>query len=247
MLKFGLACEGVTDQAVIENILCGFYNDKNLKSEIKAFQPLFDATQHKQLEGEFGGWEELLKHLSTKRFRESVINTEHMIIQIDTDISEHPNFDVSQHNLSTEALIEKVVERLITQIDSKRAFYAKNREKIIFAISVHSLECWILPLYKSSKSEKISGCFETLQRESKKIKVIKDYKTYEKLTHNFLKQKNLMKITSQNSSLQIFINKLPKNKLLAKLKSFKWSMIEKKLFLKDFNYQWIEFCKKSNI
>ena len=215
MLKFGLACEGVTDQAVIENILCGFYNNKNLKSEIKAFQPLFDATQHKQLEGEFGGWEELLKHLSTKRFRESVINTEHMIIQIDTDISEHPNFDVSQHNLSTEALIEKVVERLIAQIDSKREFYQKHKEKIIFAISVHSLECWILPIYESNKKEKIIGCEEKLKKAvvkvSKKLKVEKNYNNYDKLSQKFLKQKNLIKIASQNSSLQIFINKLPKN------------------------------------
>ena len=38
MLKFGLACEGVTDQAVIENILCGFYNDKELRQEIKSFK-----------------------------------------------------------------------------------------------------------------------------------------------------------------------------------------------------------------
>jgi len=210
MLKFGLACEGVTDQAVIENILCGFYKDKNLKSEIKAFQPLFDATQQKQLEGEFGGWEILLKFLSTKRFRQEVINNHYMIIQIDTDISEHPNFNVSQHNLSVEELIEKVVERLILEIDSKKEFYSKYKERIIFAISVHSLECWLLPLYKSSKNGKISGCFETLQRESKKIKVIKDYKTYEKLSHDFLKYKKLINIASKNSSFQVFINRLPK-------------------------------------
>ena len=68
MLKFGLACEGVTDQAVIENILCGFYNDKELRQEIKSFQPLFDATQKKQLDGEFGGWEELFSFIANKAF-----------------------------------------------------------------------------------------------------------------------------------------------------------------------------------
>jgi hypothetical protein len=209
MLKFGLACEGVTDQAVIENILCGFYSDRNLKSEIKAFQPLFDATQQKQLEGEFGGWEILLKFLSTKRFRQEVINNKYMIIQIDTDISEHPNFDVSQHDLSIEALIEKVVERLIFEIDSKKEFYQKYKERIIFAISVHSLECWLLPIYKNFNNEKVSGCFESLQRESKKLRVQKDYKTYEKLSKEFLKHKNLIKIASKNSSFQIFINSLP--------------------------------------
>ena len=34
-------------------------------------------------------------------------------------------------------------------------------------------------------------------------------------------------------------------RLFEKLKSFKWSILEKKLSLKDFNYQWIEFCRKS--
>jgi len=206
MLTFGLACEGVTDQAVLENILCGFYKDNNLRNEIKVFQPLFDETQKKQKEGEFGGWEELLRYLSTKKFRESVINTKFMIIQIDTDISEHINFGVSQQNLSTEALISKVIERLITQIDSKKEFYSKYKEKIIFAISVHSLECWILPLYKSSKNEKINGCFEALQRE---ISINKNYIEYDKITKLFRKNKELNKVLSKNSSFQIFIDKLP--------------------------------------
>jgi len=213
MLTFGLACEGATDQAVLENILCGFYKDKNLRSEIKVFQPLFDETQKKQKEGEFGGWEELLRYISTKKFRESVINTKFMIIQIDTDISEHVNFGVSQQNLSTEELIFQVIERLIAQIDSKKVFYSKYKEKIIFAISVHSLECWLLPLYSSKTKEIIHNCFDKLTKEvpkkSKKLKVNKTYNHYDKLSQQFLKHKELIKITSQNSSFDIFINCLP--------------------------------------
>ncbi len=210
MAKFALACEGVTDQIVIENILCGFYKDyDDLDEDIQPLQPPFDATNKKQLEGEFGGWEMLLEYLSQKRFRDDVLNSEYIIIQIDTDISEHINFGVHQKGLSTEALIEKVIERLIVQIDSKKEFYEKHQEQIIFAISVHSLECWILPIYKSSKNEKVTGCFETLQRESKKIKVAKNHKTYDKLSQDFLKNKKLMKLASQNSSFQIFIDALP--------------------------------------
>lgn len=210
MAKFALACEGVTDQIVIENILCGFYkNHDDLDEEIQPLQPPYDVTTQKQKEGEFGGWEMLLAYLSEKRFRDDALNSGYVIVQIDTDISEHVNFNVSQHNLSTLELIEKVIERLITQIDSKKEFYEEHREKIIFAISVHSLECWILPLYKSAKNEKVSACFEALQRESKKIKVNKNYTTYDKLSRPFLKHKELTKIVSKNSSFQIFINRLP--------------------------------------
>ncbi len=211
MAKFALACEGITDQIVIENILCGYYKDyDDLDEDIQPLQPPFDATNQKQLEGEFGGWEMLLAYLTQKRFRDDVLNSEYIIIQIDTDISEHVNFGVSQKDLSTEALIKKVIERLIAQIDSKDTFYEEHKSKIIFAISVHSLECWILPIYKSFKNEKVTGCFETLQRESKKIKVLKEYQVYDKLSQNFLKHKKLMKLLSQNSSFQIFIDALPK-------------------------------------
>jgi len=132
-----------------------------------------------------------------------------MIVQIDTDISDHVNFDVLKYKLLTEELIEKVIEKLIEQIDSKVSFYEENKEKIIFAISVHSLECWILPLYKDLKKEKVTGCFEALQIESKSIKVKKDYDTYDKLTRDFTKNKKLMPIIAKNISFGVFISSLP--------------------------------------
>ncbi|MFT5661726.1 MAG: hypothetical protein ACI9TV_002373, partial [Sulfurimonas sp.] len=179
MAKFGLACEGITDQIVIENILCGFYKDiDDLDEEIQALQPPFDETTKKQ--ADFGNWELLLTYLSDSRFRDDVLNSEYIIIQIDTDDAQHPNFNVSPTDsknieLTITILIEKVIERLVTQIDSKESFYEENKEKIIFAISIHSLECWLLPLYKSYSNEKTKNCFDNLQRESKKISVIKNY------------------------------------------------------------------------
>ncbi len=37
-----------------------------------------------------------------------------------------------------------------------------------------------------------------------------------------------------------------KNRLLAKLMKMKFISISKVLTMRDFQYQWIEFCKKSN-
>jgi len=42
MVTFGLICEGITDQIVIENILVGFFNNPDI--EVFALQPLRDAT-----------------------------------------------------------------------------------------------------------------------------------------------------------------------------------------------------------
>ena len=162
MAKFGLATEGITDQIVIENILCGFYKDLE-DDEIQAFQPAYDETTKKQKEEQFGGWEMLLEYLSEKRFRDDVLNSEYVIVQIDTDICEHKNFDVKKDTSCVVTFIESIKTKLISSIDKNESFYESNKEKIIFAISVHELECWLLPICKNFKNEKITGCFEALQ------------------------------------------------------------------------------------
>ncbi len=209
MATFALACEGVTDQIALENILCGFYKEyDNLDEEIQPLQPPFDVTTHKQKEGEFGGWEMLLEYLSTKRFRDDVLNSTFLIVQIDTDISEHPHFGVFQHNLTPIELVERVQTRLIEAIDTQGAFYQNHRARILFAVAVHSLECWIVPLYESRKHEKTNECFSTLQRAAR-IPLSKNYQTYDRLTRPFLKRKTLMATVAQNSSFGIFIDHLP--------------------------------------
>lgn len=210
MAKFGLATEGITDQIVIENILCGFYKDyEDLDQEIQAFEPLRDQTGKKQEEGT-GGWTRLLTYLSESRFREDVLNSEYTIVQVDSDICDEVNFDVKKDTSCIVTFIESIKAKLISSIDKNELFYETNQEKIIFAISVHSLECWLLPICKDLKVEKITGCFEALQRECNGIKVEKNYSTYDKLSRVFLKNKDLLKISSKNSSFDIFIKSLPK-------------------------------------
>jgi len=212
MVKFGLITEGITDQIVIENILCGFYRDyDDLDEEISPLEPPRDETDMRQAYSEFGtGWSAIFNYLSETRFRDDVLNSEYVIIQIDTDIAEE--FGCSK-NQPIEEIIKSVIEKIVEKIDSKEEFYQKHKEKIIFAISVHSLECWILPIYESNKKEKIIGCEDKLKKAvikvSKKLKVEKNYNNYDKLTQDFLKYKKLMNIVSKNSSFKIFVDSLP--------------------------------------
>ena len=71
-MKFGLACEGATDQATLENILCGYFKDPDLDQDIGKLQPPFDETTKKQKD--FGNWELLLEYLKSTRFRDDVLN-----------------------------------------------------------------------------------------------------------------------------------------------------------------------------
>jgi hypothetical protein len=209
MAIFGLACEGVTDQTVLENILYGYYGKdyEDIDDEIQRVQPPFDDTDNK------GGWTRLFDYLNSDRFEDDVINNNYLIIQIDTDVSEKIGFEVSSLNITTIEFIEKIIERLIAQIDKEKNIYQQYKKNIIFAISVHSLECWVLPLYLKKKGEIIHNCFDKLCKEvpktSKKLKVIKNSNSYDKLSRPFLKHKELLKIASKNSSFQIFINSLP--------------------------------------
>jgi len=128
MAKFGLITEGITDQIVIENILCGFYRDyDDLDEEISPLEPPRDETDMKQAYSEFGtGWSAIFNYLSETR--------------------------------CCEDKLKKAVAKV-----------------------------------------------------SKKLKVDKNYKNYDKLSQKFLKNKELIKISSKNISFQIFINRLPKN------------------------------------
>ncbi len=239
MAKFGLVTEGITDQIVIENILCGFYKDyDDLDEEIFPLEPPRDETDNKQAHSEFGtGWSAIFNYLSETRFRDDVLNSKYVIIQIDTDIAGEFDCSITQPfediiNCVIQKFINKINSSVFTKISTFKwrininpslldyqylLFYTRYAHRIIFAISVHSLECWILPIYKTKKVEQIIECEKKLKyavatstsKRIKKLKTNKKYDDYNKLSQDFLNYKKLMKIVSQNSSFQIFIEALP--------------------------------------
>lgn len=103
MAKFGLVCEGITDQIVLENILYGFYNKdyEDIDDEIQRVQPSLDDTDNK------GGWTRLFTYLN-ESFEEEILNHDYIIIQVDTDVSEEIGFEVSSLNLTTVEFIKKI-------------------------------------------------------------------------------------------------------------------------------------------
>ncbi|MCK5355280.1 MAG: hypothetical protein KAJ63_09190, partial [Methyloprofundus sp.] len=219
-MKFGLACEGITDQISLENILCGYFDIPDLDEEIHYVQPFLDETDKKQHNQ--GGWEPLLGYLRSSLFREDVLNTDYVILQIDTDDSEHINFGINHQDnnnqpLTAEKLIDNIKTRLIVEINSgEQNFYDERADKLIFAISVHSLECWLYAHYntKSLKKPKITGCYRALEHlcTQKKLanfkKIEKTYHCYDKLSGVFLKRKNIDNVATKDPSFKCFIDNL---------------------------------------
>ena len=202
-MYFALACEGVTDFAVIESVLCGFF-DEDITDEITHLQPHLDKTSKKQ-KG-FSNWELLLDYLRSPRFND------YIVIQMDTDISEHPNFDISHSDennieLDTPSLIKNVIDKITEIINScEHDIHEELKERILFCICVHSIECWLLAYYKNMRKPKTKNCFRALAHELKKDEnSLKNYATYQEISDPLSEKKNLEKIRLKESSLHLFL------------------------------------------
>jgi hypothetical protein len=164
MAIFGLIAEGKTDQIIIENILVGYFNTDTIT--INLLSPPRDKTG-RYFDQNYTNWLKVFEYCQSSEFKDAFQYNDYIIIQIDTDVSEEKHYDIPKIEngieLSPEQLIEKVVAKFKNLIGE--AFYATHIDRIIFAISVHSVECWLLPLYyKDNKKSKIKNCLRALNQ-----------------------------------------------------------------------------------
>jgi hypothetical protein len=199
--------EGVNDKRVITNILAGYFNNPDIK--VAWLQPR-DRDLITNTKEPPAGWTRVLKYCETKQFKDSFQENEYVIIHIDTDVSTEKNFDVPHHDengelLTTEHLIANVVNKFRSLIGED--FYDQYADKIIFAIAVHSIECWLLPLCLPEKKAEIDDCMNILKRDLPDFKP-KDHKYYQRISMEYADTNSLLKLYPENSSLKIFIDNL---------------------------------------
>jgi hypothetical protein len=166
-MRFSIIGEGSTDFRVLKTILESFFVD----SEINSLVPVLDVSTLKTAKDEHGSWTKIPEYLKSNFLEDALVNTDYLVIQIDTDVCEEPGFDVSPKVLADsnqEDFYNLVQAKLIEWIDSfEPDTYNYYQEKFIFAIAIHSLECWLIAYYcKSSelKIKRIKNGFNHLQR-----------------------------------------------------------------------------------
>jgi hypothetical protein len=219
MPNFGLITEGITDQIVIENILVGYFDNPDLV--INPLQPLRDETDKSRM-ANYGGWTLVFEHCTSEKFKDAFAFNDYVIIQIDTDTCDEKGYGIDKNELGTgreflpNELIEEVRQKLKELIGID--FYDEYAERIIFAIAVHSTECWLLPLYYNDQNKaKFKGCLETLNRKLSRQEGFtisaKDTDYYEFVSRKYCKQKVLLKKYSDNPSLKIFIEEIENRKI----------------------------------
>ncbi|ENJ1726455.1 DUF4276 family protein [Vibrio parahaemolyticus] len=230
-MRFGLISEGPTDQATIENMLCGIFNDEELYELITPLQPGGSSDTNQE-----GGWERVLNYISNHKFRQSFSTVENVVIQIDTDVATLKGFDVDLRDDDGKTLkevvsiFEKVKTRLVEQIESGEVgFYEKVKDRIIFAITVHSLEIWLFKHHSKNKSsQKIINSGEnklanelikdrklaefTTTGKNKQILMIKTYDNYDQLSRKFYDSKTCIQSVNElckvDESFQLFKSQL---------------------------------------
>ena len=207
----GIVGEGAADFTVLRLILAGYFQDPDIY--LNPLQPLRDAT------GSFddGGWHQVLEYCKSEQFRGSFNSNDYVIIQIDTDISEsHPSYQIAHRAptgrlYSCEELAALVYDKLVELIGQD--FYNSHKERIIFAVCIHSIECWILPLHwDDSRKERVENCLKCLNEKllTKEGFTIhsKDIRYYDKAAKGYAKHRTLRQHWQANPSLRIFISAL---------------------------------------
>ncbi|MBB3952539.1 hypothetical protein [Aureimonas jatrophae] len=179
MITLALVSEGHTDQVVLEKIVELVCSKNNKDVDVNYLQPIRDETDRNK--AVFGGFELVFEYC---RFgiKSALEANDFIIVQIDTDMGEHVNFGVpltvyGQDRPDVEIIsdtINKVKKEIGTEILSAYG------ERIIYAVSVHSTESWLIAILKGTNETKNS--FERLNRYLHRSnfgaidKSIKDYR-----------------------------------------------------------------------
>lgn len=220
MHSFGLVSEGMTDEAIITNILAGYFNTNDI--DVNPLQPLRDATDRDRIEGD-SGWYAVIEYVKSSKLEAAFRFFDYVIVQIDTDVCELKGYDVPRSEdgraLEPPELLERVRDKFREWIGA--TIYNKRKERIILAIAVDSTECWLLPLYFPSdkaKRSKTVNCLGTLNEALQKSHGFtisaKEFTYYNRASQGYKKRKALLQAAPHNPSLKAFIDELDSRKLI---------------------------------
>jgi len=162
-MKIALITEGVSEYTIIEHILFGYIGDDNLI--INQIQP--KVVNQKQYT--VGGWAEVIAYCQRQEIRDILIENDFLIVQIDSDQSQTPPFGVNHIDNKSEQkkpdqLLRDIIERLRSLFIHE--IYQNYQSRIIFAVCIHTIECWLLPVvYGNEHRTDTTNCLSKLNRE----------------------------------------------------------------------------------
>jgi hypothetical protein len=216
MTTIGILSEGVTDHAVIKQVLLGFFEKDADDLYLNSSFPPEVTPFGEPIEG---GCTVLKQRLLDGHHRLALQDNDYLVIHIDTDVCEETGYDVPRRDPATgahrepEVLRIAAIERLKQWLGAD--FCDAHGNRVLFAIAVDSIECWLLPLLegKLAKQRKTTGCLaaanEALKRTgSKRLDADNPVRRYSIEAVPYSKRKTLMAKGPLNPSLRAFLDEL---------------------------------------
>jgi hypothetical protein len=215
-MKIALITEGITDQYIIKPIIENYFKEIDFK-----FNPISPSVDETDKQTGFGSWVNVIKSCEVEDFEEMLLFNDYVVIQIDTDVSHQKGFDVPKViagvKLEHKELCEKVIEKLKSLIS--KDVLEKYSEKFLFAIGIHSTECWLIATVKSGRNkEETDNCLFKLnsQLTIKNMNAInpnnknsfKSRKTYHELARKFRNKKEIEKYSKYNVGFEMFVEQV---------------------------------------
>ncbi|MBX7047161.1 MAG: phage tail protein [Ignavibacteria bacterium] len=215
-MTFALITEGVSEHKIVKHIISKYFKD--LDPNINQIQPqLLDDKQDTP-----GGWNEVLNYCAKDELKDILIENDYLVIQIDSDQSETFPFSIPHTNSEGQVKLPQdihtdIINKLSSEI--KKEILANYKDKIFFAICIHTIECWLLPLYYTdNRKTKILNCVDTLNQilPRKGLKPINNKEknspnsvtTYNEILKSLKKKSEIVSTSDHNIGFQYFINSL---------------------------------------
>src|SRR6266496_5303010 len=212
MRTVGLVTEGITDQAVLENMLCGLLGENEI--DLNPLRPLRDQTDKTRVaENEFSNWELVFEYCASDTFKQALEFLDLGVIHVDVDQGEHPNFGVPLTEGGALREIPELVNdtRAVIVRKISAQIYQQYQHKIFFAVPILSIDCWLLPLYATGKIQSAylncdSRLVQVLLKRGWKKKISKDYNIYDGLSAPYRKAAVLTKARKVRRSIDMFLD-----------------------------------------
>jgi hypothetical protein len=220
-MTFGLITEGLTDQLVIRTII------RSIIGEERA-----DTTPLRPMQDEPSGYPKVFDYIRSPEFKEFLIAEDtSVVIQLDTDTrgrwTEFFQQDEGALRLlqaipvvsgSDKDKVKNIVANVIALLRYLigAADYDAYQDRIICAISVNEMECWVLPYHAISNSDKskMVSCLSSINKILEEsgagyfIGPNAKYQYYQKAIKDMTKRKTLLEKYHHNESLKIFVDRL---------------------------------------
>lgn len=212
-MRFALIYEGISEYQILKQLLYKYFKDP--EPWIRPISPEINNDSQQTV----GGWHEVLKYCSLEKLNSVCAESDYVIIQIDSDQCENKAFGVSKINSagkskSVQELSEDIAAKIRSLIIPE--ILAKHDHKIIIAVCVETIECWLLPIvHTDNKAKRIYNCITVLNdglrvRKMAKIPADKNSKpariAYEAILSKLKSRKDVDAAAKHNYGFQKFIS-----------------------------------------